>query len=205
MVSTESHDERILRLLRDDKHDAAFHALSEAYRDRLYRLCVVYMCERARAEDALQESLCRIWRALPKYNARASLYTWIYAITRNQCRTELKRQRKSETLLECCDDDDSAAEPFWDKADPESIVMQHTDDERLRTQLRAMVDRLPDRYRKVILLFHYEDCSVRETAAMLGLLEATVRTWLHRGRRALFDQRCPQGIRPTKRRGKDSR
>jgi RNA polymerase sigma-70 factor, ECF subfamily len=59
-----------------------------------------------------------------------------------------------------------------------------------------MVDRLPERSRRLLLLFYYEDHSVREVAKMLAMPEATVRTHLHRARATLWDQLRRRGRRP---------
>ena len=50
------------------------------------------------AQDAAQESLVRIWKALASYDQRASLSTWIYAITRNRCLTAIERRRDLASL-----------------------------------------------------------------------------------------------------------
>jgi RNA polymerase sigma-70 factor, ECF subfamily len=191
-VSIESDNAEILQPLREGKRDAAFTALVAAYRDKLHHLCVAYMREPARAEDALQESLIRIWRFLPQYDGRASLYTWIYRLTRNQCCTELKRQPRFEPIPEE-GEDSSGTDLFCNEADPEAIAVQRSDNE----QLRAMVDRLPERSRRVLVLFHYEDRSVHEVAKMLGMPETTVRTHLYRARAALHDQLRRRGFRRT--------
>jgi RNA polymerase sigma-70 factor, ECF subfamily len=191
LASTESNDDLILRLLRERQHDKAFRALLEAYRDKLYHLCTACMREPARAQDALQESLIKIWRFLPKYDGRASLYTWIYTIARNQCRTENAKQPKFVSLPEHCEEGLSV-ENSVDETDPQAVVMKRSEIEKLR----AMVDRLPERSRRVLLLFYYEDHSVREVAKMLAMPEATVRTHLHRARATLWDQLRRRGLRP---------
>jgi RNA polymerase sigma-70 factor, ECF subfamily len=183
LVSTESNDDLILQLLTSGRHDEAFGVLLNVYRGKLYHLCAAYMREPARAQDALQESLIKIWRALPQYDGRASLYTWIYTIARNQCRTESAKQAKFLPLPEHCEDGSSPGD-FDEEADPQAVLMKRGDIQ----QLRAMVDRLPERSRRVLLLFYYEDRSVREVAKMLAMPENTVRTHLHRARAALWNQ-----------------
>ena len=192
MASTESNDVLILQLLREGQHDKAFSALLKAYRDKLYHLCAACMREPARAQDALQESLIKIWRFLPKYDGRASLYTWIYTIARNQCLTESAKQPKVVSLPELCEDALSVGNSV-EETDPQAVVIKRSEID----QLRAMVDRLPERSRRVLLLFYYEDHSVREVAEMLAMREATVRTHLHRARAILGDQLQRRGLRPN--------
>ena len=76
------------------------------YEGKIFRLCCVMLRDRAQAEDAAQESLVRIWKALDRYDGSASLSSWIYAITRNRCLTALERRRVMDSL----DDDAIEAE-----------------------------------------------------------------------------------------------
>ena len=154
------------------------------------------MREPARAEDALQEVSSRVWRFLPKYDARrGSLYGWLSSIARHQCLTELAKQSKYVPLRDGYEDG-SAGERFWAMTDPLAILARRCDLE----QLRAMVDRLPGPSQRALVLFHYEGRSSREVASMLGIREATLRTRLHRAREALLDQMRRQDYRPAEQR-----
>jgi RNA polymerase sigma-70 factor, ECF subfamily len=165
-------DQDIAELLRTGAETAAFDTLVERYEHKIYRLCCSILRDRVLAEDAAQESLLRIWKALHRYDQRASLSTWIYAITRNRCLTAIDRRRLNEPLGEV-----PAAEPA--KIDDQSEL------------LRELVDALPERYRRTLTLYYYEDQSVAEAALMLGVPEGTVKTNLFRAR-ALLLQRINQ-------------
>jgi len=84
-----TRDGDIAELLRAGDRDRAFDALLQRYEGKIYRLCCAMLRNRAQAEDAAQESFVRIWKALDRYDGRASLSSWIYAITRNRCLTAL--------------------------------------------------------------------------------------------------------------------
>lgn len=99
LPSIEPDDYRILQLLRRKQYEEAFAALRTAYKCKLHQLCVILLRDRALAEDVLQESLLRIYQALDRYDGRASLYTWMYAITRNQCCSALARRRRDPLCL----------------------------------------------------------------------------------------------------------
>lgn len=172
-------DRDILELLRAGDASAAFGRLADRYEQKVYRLCVSLLRAHDQAEDAAQESLVRIWRALPRFDGRASLSTWIYAITRNRCLTAIERRRDLASLSE--PEVQAAADAIH--AAPAGSTGSDTDG-----LLRELVEALPDRFRRVITLYYYEDRSVGEVADMLGVPEGTVKASLHRARAALLER-----------------
>jgi RNA polymerase sigma-70 factor (ECF subfamily) len=171
-----TRDADIVDLIRRGAHAEGFELLLGRYERRLYRLCLSLLREPAQAEDAAQESFVRIWKALPTYDGRASLSTWSYTIARNRCLTALQRRRDEATLS----DPEIAVEA-------EAAAAQAATDPDDRGQLlRELVDALPERYRRTLTLFYYEERSVPEVAAMLGIPEGTVKTNLFRARGLLL-------------------
>ncbi len=131
------------------------------------------------AEDAAQEIFLRVWKGLPGYNGAASLSTWIYTIARNTCLTELKKRASRPTVSL----DDVGFEGTLDHL-PE---MQTTDPETgAEMDLHHMLQRLPEKYRRVLTLFYLEQKSYEEVGALLGLPLGTVKTFLYRARKELM-------------------
>src|SRR5581483_297256 len=91
-------DQDIVELLRTGAMERAFGLLLDRYEAKVYRLCCALLRDGFQAEDVAQESLIRIWKALPRYDQRASLSTWIYAITRNRCLSALGQRREAMSL-----------------------------------------------------------------------------------------------------------
>jgi RNA polymerase sigma-70 factor, ECF subfamily len=181
-VRVASQDSDIQALLQGGAHAEAFAELLPRYRGKVYRLCCALLGDPAQAEDAAQESLVRIWRALPNYDGRASLSTWIYTITRNRCLTAIQRRRDFAPLdeeVEHLAGDLQSAAP-----DPDEVP----------ALLRELVNALPERYRRVLTLFYYEDRSVSEVAEMLAIPQGTVKTTLYRARAQLAEQLKERGL-----------
>ena len=173
-----SRDQDIVELLRGGALEAAFERLADRYERKVYRLCCSLLRDPDQAEDAAQESLVRVWKALAKYDQRASLSTWIYTITRNRCLTAIQRRRDLDSLS------DPAVEH---EAEAAQAVGPETEQDHLAL-LRELVEALPERFRRVLTLFYYEERSVAEVAQMLGLPEGTVKTNLHRARASLGER-----------------
>ena len=130
------------------------------------RLAYSILGERTSAEDAAQDALLRVWRALGRFRSESSLSTWIYSIARNTALSARASRRTEHSL----DDPHAkiAAESFAAPA-----AEQSTPD------LMRMVGALPDSQRQVVILFYLEGKSYIETAA------TTVKTYLHRARKEL--------------------
>jgi RNA polymerase sigma-70 factor, ECF subfamily len=189
LASIEPHDQRILQLLSLGQYKGAFVELRVAYQCKLHHLCVVLLRDRALAEDVLQESLLRIYQALYRYDGRASLYTWMYAITRNQCCTVVRRGRDPLSLVETDWESDPESASASD-LDPQETAIRQED----VAQVRDLVARLPEVYRQVVLLFYWGEQSVSEVAKLLSLPEGTVKTRLHRARVILEDRLRRRGL-----------
>jgi len=184
VVDAAGRDSDIAELLRAGHRDRAFALLLERYEGKIFRLCCVLLRDRAQAEDAAQESLVRVWKALDAYDGRASLSSWIYAITRNRCLTALERRRTMDSLS------DSEIE-----AQVASLVARQPEpaDERAG-ELRELIDLLPERQQRTLLLYYFEERSTGEVATMLGCPEGTVKTHLFRARAALAGELRRRGL-----------
>jgi RNA polymerase sigma-70 factor, ECF subfamily len=183
-IRAEPRDGDIHALLSGGAHADAFAELQRRYQGKVYRLCCALLRDRAQAEDAAQESLVRIWKALPSYDGRASLSTWIYTITRNRCLTAIGRRRELASL-------DAESELLDERERRDAEVPE---DEQGQALLRELVEVLPERYRRVLTLFYYEDRSVSEVAEMLGVPEGTVKTNLFRARALLAAELKSRGL-----------
>ena len=170
-------DADIHERLRVKQYREAFALLLPRYRDKVFRLTFSMLRTRATAEDITQEILVRVWRALPGYGAQASLSTWIYAISKNACLSELRKRRPVVSI----DDDEGSY-------DAQLAALGSNDaDDSATVSVTQLLDQLPERYRQAVTLFYMEDKSYEQTAASLGLPLGTVKALLHRARKRLTE------------------
>src|SRR5271165_391548 len=109
--------------------ERAFAQLVEPYRGQLHAHCYRMLGSVHDAEDALQDSLLRAWRGLPRFEGRSSLRSWLYTIATNSCLNMIARRPKRVLPI----DYGPAADPHDGPGEPllESVWMEPYPDERL--------------------------------------------------------------------------
>lgn len=136
----------------------------------LLRTCYLFLRDAALAEDAVQETFLKAWRAKDGYRREASEKTWLMRIAANTCRDMLRGGwfRHVERKVDMADLPEAAA-PF---SEPDDTIT------------RAILS-LPDGMRQVITLRYYQGLTVQEVANVLHLSRRTVHYRLEKAERAL--------------------
>ncbi|HEY3862014.1 MAG TPA: sigma-70 family RNA polymerase sigma factor [Verrucomicrobiae bacterium] len=169
----------IRRQLEAGQRGEAFDLLVEHFKDKVFGLAFSMLRDQTKAEDIAQDVFLKIWKALPGYHGGASLSTWIYAITRNTCLTEIKKRSSRPTI--------SLHDPAMEEAADSIPALQSAGgNPGAELDVRAMLAELPEKYRQVIVLFYLEQKAYEETAAMLGMPMGTVKSLLFRARKELL-------------------
>lgn len=198
--------------LEPDLLDAARHGDSEAfghlverYRRELkthsYRMLGSY----DDAEDALQETLLRAWRALPRFEGRSSIRSWLYRIATNTCLRAIERRPKRILPIDYAPASDPRAafaepvnEPIWLESYPDAELglvdsgpaARYEQREAVELAFIAALQHLPARQRAVLILRDVLGFSARETAAALQTTPVSVDSALQRAHRTV-DARLP--------------
>jgi RNA polymerase sigma-70 factor, ECF subfamily len=175
--STVPADADIHERLQSRQYREAFALLVPRYRDKVFRLTFSMLRNHALAEDTTQDIFLRVWRALPGFAGQSQLSTWIYAISKNACLSELRKRRPQVSL----DVNDDEYHP-----EVASLAAPEADDSAT-VSVTQVLDQLPERYRQAVVLFYMEDKSYEQTAASLGLPLGTVKALLHRARKRLIE------------------
>jgi RNA polymerase sigma-70 factor, ECF subfamily len=154
-------------LLQQRRYDEALERLLDLYETKVLRMAMAMLRDAGRAEEITQDVFLKVWQAFPSYDGRAAVSTWLYAIARNACLSALRAEsyRRTSPL-------DQAPEPAVPAAQP-------------AVPWGRYLSRLPEPQRQVITLFYFQDRNVRDVAATLNIPEGTVKSLLHRARRAL--------------------
>jgi RNA polymerase sigma-70 factor (ECF subfamily) len=158
----------IQQLLQRRMFDEALQRLVDGYQHKLFRMAAAMLKDAGRAEEVTQDIFLKVWRALPSYDGRALVSTWMYTIARNTCLSAIRAESYRRT------------EPLESVAEPVSPAAPGGDVDWTR-----LLAQLPDVQRQVVTLYYFEDRDVREVARLLGLAVGTVKSHLYRARQAL--------------------
>jgi RNA polymerase sigma-70 factor (ECF subfamily) len=164
-------DDLLLRCQRRD--DDAVRELTRRYNQRLFRIARGILRDDAAAEDVVQETYIRVFTHLEQFRGDSSVGTWLVRIAINLALGRLRSRRPSVDI--------ASVTPVSSDPDPESLMAHH----ELRTLIERAIDTLPDAFRLVFVARVVEGLSIEETAELLHLRPETVKTRVHRARRAL--------------------
>src|SRR5256714_1950816 len=166
---------------------ASFEAEALASIDSLYRTALRLTRSPADAEDLVQDTYLKAFRAVDSFEPGTNLRAWLFTILHNTARNRA-RDRARDNVTVDSETVDQAADLLTSGADadatPEALLMRDT----LTPELQAAIDALPEAFREAVWLRDVEEFSYAEIADMLQVPAGTVMSRISRGRRLLFDR-----------------
>ena len=159
-------------MIRDTDRQPApeLERLVAQYQGAVLRTCYLYLCDRSQAEDAVQETFLKVYRSLDSFRGESSEKTWILKIA----------------MRTCYDMNHSGWSRFFNRwITPEMLPEASVPFTERDDALTQAVMRLPEKLRRVIILYYYQGLSVREIAETLGITQPSVSSRMKRGREKL--------------------
>ncbi|MBQ7851198.1 MAG: sigma-70 family RNA polymerase sigma factor [Clostridia bacterium] len=152
--------------------EARLEGWVRAYGTSILRTCFVCLSDVREAEDAMQETFLKAWRSMERFEGRngASEKTWLTHIAINVCR-DVQRSRWFRHV-----DMRKALEDV-----PQGFACALPEDRTLLMEVMA----LPDKLKEPILLYYYQDMTLEEAAAVLGVGRSTVHNRLRKAEKLL--------------------
>jgi RNA polymerase sigma-70 factor (ECF subfamily) len=165
-----------------------FYELVRPYERAIFLAALSLVRNEADAEDIVQEAVLKAFKGLHSFRQEAKFSTWLIQITLNEAKMRLRKDRRHlyESLDEgrCSEDGDYVPK---DLADWREIPSGALEQKELREALIKALNSLPDKYRTVFVLRDVQQLSIAETAQVLGISEASVKTRLSRARLKMRD------------------
>jgi RNA polymerase sigma-70 factor (ECF subfamily) len=158
----------------------AFEELVRIHADRLYGVVLRLCATPHEAEEVTQETFIRAWRAIARFDGRSQLFTWLYRIGVNEAKRRLQRGERALRTV-------SLEEAPGDPPDLSDAPEPHAERDALRAALERAVQALPLAYRAPLVLRDIEGLTTAESAEILGISEAALKSRLHRARAVVRD------------------
>ena len=169
--------------------DSAFDELMTIYYRPVLNLIYKFKGGSAReAEDTAQEVFLQLYKALPRFELRARLFTYIYKVTMNQCFKERKKRAKDVPLQISLDEpmDNGGDRPMQrDFADPGDSPLESGEYGEVSRELQRALLKIDEEMRAPLIMNRFYDLTYEEIAETLGITVAAVRSRIHRARQTL--------------------
>src|SRR5262245_62733917 len=170
----------------------AFEAEALTSLDSLYRTALRLTRVPADAEDLVQETYLKAFRAAHSFTPGTNLRAWLFTILHNTARNRFRDRARDAVTIDSETVERASTESLPGPAiTPESLLLH----DALAPEIQAAVDSLPEAFRQAVWLRDVEEFSYAEIAQMLDVPIGTVMSRISRGRRMLFEQL--QHLRPA--------
>jgi RNA polymerase sigma-70 factor (ECF subfamily) len=162
----------------------ALRVLFARHQVRVFRFIVRMTRNEAVAEELTNEVFLEVWRHARNYEGRASALTWVLSIAHNRTVSTL-RKRRDEAL------DEDAASEIEDPDDDPEVTAQKTDKSAV---MRRCMEQLTADHLEIIDLVYYQEMSISEASAIIGIPENTVKTRMFYARKRLSELLKAAGV-----------
>jgi len=176
-----SEPDELVERLRGDS--AAFDAVYDQHRARIFSFLARLTGRRSLAEELLQETFLRLCRFAPRLAPDTRLKLWLYTVARNLARSHFRR-----TILD--------AERVGSLGEPEPSPFDMTSARELERAVECALQRMPIEQRELLILIAVERMPSADVAVMLGLSPAALRQRLSRARKLLAAAIAREGVDP---------
>lgn len=184
----DGYEEKLVeRLKRRD--EAAFNEIVRLYQERVFRLVLRMLGDRAEAEDVAQEVFITVFKSIDGFRGDSKLSTWLYRVATNHCKNRLKylerrargKKKEFDEITEHDAVESATMNPSAQVARPD----QQAEANQIEIIVRAAIMELDEDQRVLVIMRDVENMSYEEIQQETGLPEGTVKSRLHRARLAL--------------------
>jgi len=163
--------------------DEAISELMEEYADQIYGMGLRMCDDPERAQDLVQETFTRAFKAWDRFDGRSKPSTWLYTIASRACQRLQRRKSGEPRHMRRLDPSAPTGDgTVVDLPDDGQTPLEWAEREEVIRAVRHAIDSLPMHFRLPVVLKEMEGMSIEDVAAVLNLKPATVKTRLHRAR-----------------------
>jgi RNA polymerase sigma-70 factor (ECF subfamily) len=189
-AQTIKQEEALIRRLCEGEHEV-FYQLIRPYERRVYAAAFAVLRHEADAEEVAQEAFLKAFKHIRQFRGEARFSTWLLHITVNEAR--MRRRKNHAEVMEAIVDQQGEEGDYipTDFADWREIPSETLERNEVRQMLGEALQSLAQKYREVFVLRDMQHSSIEDTAKVLGITAASVKTRLLRARLMLRDLLAP--------------
>lgn len=183
MNLTKLNDQELLQAYSTGNEDAAT-ILIERHRKRIYDYIRMMVKDADLADDLFQETFIKVLKSLreERYTDNGKFVAWVMRIAHNQIIDHFRRQKQQNNVS----NEDAGYDLLNNKKFSDRTIEEHMISDQISSDIRRLIDFLPEEQREVVMLRHYNDMSFKEIAEKTGV---SINTALGRMRYALINLR----------------
>lgn len=158
---------------------ASFKELVNRYQKRTYLYARGMVHNTDDASDLSQEAFVRVYRNLRSFDDAYPFKVWLFHILANLCKNHLRQKKSRERVM--IDSDEQTYQAVSEIAGPETAVRQS----EIQSAIWKAINRLPEKFREIIILSHFQDMSYEQIAQVLDIPRGSVMSRLYYARSKL--------------------
>ena len=171
-ITENTSDEELVRQFADEANrESIFRIIMKKYGAKLYAHVRSFFITHEEADDIVQNTFVKAWRALSKFRAESSLYTWLYRIATNETLTFV-RNRKNRNTISLDDDENVYQIPSVETGTQRS-------GDYIAAKLRAAIEQLPEKQRIVFNMKYFEEMKYEEMSEILNTSVGALKASYH--------------------------
>lgn len=183
-------DEELIELIINGETNLYAELISR-YQNKVYSTAYSYTRDYEEAKDLTQEIFIKVYNNLGNFQNKAQFSTYLFRIAVNRCIDWTRKKRaKTVSILACQDEENVDIYDFISDygSNPEEILLRQENADIIR----AEIDRLPEIYRTVMIMYYFQDFSPQEIADILKVPRKTIDTRLFRARNLIKKRLSPK-------------
>lgn len=181
------NEEQIVSELKNG-NKAVFVHIVDLFKNKVFGMTYKFTNNYDESQDLSQEIFLKIYKEIDKFRFESKLSTWVYRISLNACLDWKRKNCKIVNINISSIGSDSKNDSSFEIRDngplPEDMIITNEN----QREIHELVYKLPDNYKSVIIMYHFNNMSYQEIALALNIPERTVETRLYRARRILKEE-----------------
>ncbi|MEJ8547892.1 RNA polymerase sigma factor [Brevibacillus borstelensis] len=159
-----------------DDLEQRIRTIYQTYYEDVYTFLYYFTGRREDAEDMAQEVFTRLLKALPRYDGRVSMKTWLFSIARYAAIDQYRKQKWFNLF---------STNQFDDMRSRDGLPEEELETKEEMRMVKEALQKLKPHYRMIVIVRGIKDYSIKETAELLNISEAKVRLDYHRALKML--------------------